>query len=109
MQMREASMMREVQAALIKLGLDAFCVTSVRVSPDWKHSNVYFIQTGQDEEDLHMSKMLNNRLHEIAGLVKNRCSGHFFPKFRFIFDSSALQNLRVEQLLLGMPDQNIED
>lgn len=97
-------MMNELQSALIKLGLLEVCVTKVYISPDWKYSNVYFIKTNDQYSVQSTLNLIKSMTHQIAALVKKRCSGHFFPKFRFIFDEHALQSLHVDEILRNLDE-----
>ena len=100
-------MRRELQYVLSRLGVQEHYITSIKLSPDWRYATIYSI-SAIDEDDTASAKALEGMSEAIGKLLKERCSGHFFPKLRFRADATARQEQKLEELMRNTPDASAD-
>ena len=94
-------MVRELQEVIVRLGMLEHSVTRVRLSPDWRYATIYCI-SNKDNQDELSAKTLEEHSNQIAKLLRERCSGHFFPKLRFVPDEQIRQQQSLDKILMGI-------
>jgi ribosome-binding factor A len=99
--MRESNMMREMQEVIVRLGMVEQSITRVILSPDWRYATVYCISNVSEDDELS-AKNLEEQSNQITKLLKHRCSGHFFPKLRFLPDKEIRKQQSLDQILMGI-------
>lgn len=105
--MRNANMQKELSLVLVRLGLVKQSITRVTISVDWRYATIYCISNLDLEDEKAASELFHAR-QEISKILKERASGHFFPKLRFKADVQARKEEHLLSLLDSIPDAEDE-
>jgi ribosome-binding factor A len=77
-------------------------LTDVKLSPDFKHLNVFFSIMGQEREIEEGIAGLNNSKGYITKSLLGRVELRTVPKISFIYDRSIDNGLRISKIIDGL-------
>ncbi len=81
-------------------------LTDVRLSPDYKHLNVFFSIMGQEREIEEGIAGLNNSKGYITKNLIGRVELRTVPKISFIYDRSIDNGLRISKIIDGLSKED---
>jgi ribosome-binding factor A len=81
-------------------------LTDVKLSPDYKHLNVFFSIMGQEREIEEGIAGLNNSKGYITKSLLGRVELRTVPKISFIYDRSIDNGLRISKIIDGLSKED---
>lgn len=84
---------------LVDLTPGMITFTRVRVTDDLRYATVYYSCLGEEEEQSKVTYFLNKEKKRIRHLVGKNLQIRRIPEFRFKFDPSVEEGIRIEKLL----------
>lgn len=82
--------------------------TYVRVTDDLKYATIYYSCLGDDIKRKEVEQYLNREKKNIRHSVGKNLHTRFIPEFRFKFDPSIEEGIKIEKLLNEIKDDTKE-
>lgn len=78
---------------------DMITFTYVKITDDLKYATFYYSTLGDDEKREKVSEFLKGRTKHIRYSLGKNLHMRFIPEFRFKFDPSVEEGIKIEKLL----------
>ena len=104
--LRDISTLMEVELAERLSGLVTF--TSVRLTDDLKYATIYYSVLGEEESRVKVADYFERRKKRIRHLVGKNLRMRYIPEFKFKYDPSIEEGMRIEQLLNEIKNESGE-
>ena len=95
--LRDISTMMEGELSERLSGMITF--TNVRLTDDLKYATIYYSVLGEDESREKAADYFEREKKRIRHMVGKNLRMRFIPEFRFKYDPSVEEGMRIEQLL----------
>ncbi len=104
--------LRDISALLVtELNDDApgmITFTHVRVTDDLRYATIYYSCLGQEKEQIEAADFLEREKKRIRHMVGKGLTMRHIPEFRFKFDPSIKEGIKIERLLNEIKDESRE-
>ncbi len=90
--------------------LRALSITSVDVSPDLRHANIYFVPS-QLADLADIKKALTKATGFFRSMLAERMATRYVPRIAFVYDEALERGSRISDLIHQVlpPDENAEN